>query len=66
MPLGHAVDNIGKVGFWIESVEFCAFENRIEHRGTVSSCVGPEEQKVFSRNGDTAQGTLGGSVANFR
>ena len=59
MALGHAVDDVGKIGLGIETIEFCAFDQRINDRGTLTALVGTEEQEVLSGHGDAAQQPFG-------
>jgi hypothetical protein len=59
MTFGHAVDDIGEIDFWIETVELGGLQNGIEHGCAFSAGIGAEEQEVFSGNGDIAQRSLG-------
>ena len=64
MPLCHAVNDIGEIGFRVEAVEFGGFEHGVDDGGAVAAGLGAEEQVVFTGDGNGAQGALGGVIVD--
>ena len=64
VSLCHAVDDVGEIGFWIEAVELCGFEDGVDDGDAVATSLGAEEQIVFSGDGDAAQGALRRVIVN--
>ena len=55
MAPGHAVDDVGEIGFRIEAVELGALQHGVEDRGAFAAGIGSEEQEILAGNGDAAQ-----------
>jgi hypothetical protein len=49
VPVGHAVDERGEIGFGIQSVELGVLDQRVDDSGAGAALIGAQEQKVLSR-----------------
>ena len=56
MALGHAVDDIGEIGFGAEFVELCRLQHGIEDRGLVDAGFRAQKQEVLPCDRDAARG----------
>ena len=59
VSLGHTGDDICEVGSRIEAVELGGFEHGIDYGCTIAAGFGADEQIVFPRDGNAAQGAFG-------
>jgi hypothetical protein len=62
--LGHAIDDISKIGFGIEPIELGGRQHGGERGGVFAAGLGTEEQEVFTGDGDAAQTAFGGIVVD--
>lgn len=64
MPLCHAVDDVGEIGFGVEAVELGGLQHGVDDGGAVATGLGAEEQEIFTGDGDGAQGAFGEVVVD--
>src|SRR5262249_29146317 len=60
--LGHAIDDVGKIGVRIESIESSRFDDRVYVCGAQATFVAAEEEKILPCNCDGPQPTFGDIV----
>ena len=55
----HSIKDGGEIRLRIESIELCRFDEGIYRCRSLPTAIGTQEQKVFTRYGNTPQQTLG-------
>ena len=64
MTACHLIEDSGEIGFRIEIVELCRFNDRIKDGSTFAATIGTEEQEVFACQSDAADEPLGQIVVD--
>src|SRR5262245_44118113 len=65
MAIGHALEDILKIGEWLDAVELRGREERGDDRPAGRSAVGAGEQMVLAAEGDGPDGAFDRVVVEF-
>lgn len=63
--IGDAGEDIAEVGFWVEAVELCGFDERVDGGGAFSTGIRSGKEIILAAEGDAADRTLGGIVVDL-
>jgi hypothetical protein len=57
----HAINDGGDVGLWIEAVQLCAFDQRVEDSGPVAAAIAADEHKILASDPEVSFGESAGT-----
>jgi hypothetical protein len=63
--VGDAGEDVAKIGFRVETVELCSFDERQDRRGTLATLVRSCEQPILAAERDRPDRPLGGIVVDL-
>lgn len=61
-----ALYDVGKIGLWVDTVEFCSLDNGVEDSGTCSAGIGVYAGPVSAPEGQRTDGALGSIIGHFK
>src|SRR5271165_5329333 len=64
--IGDASEHAVQIGFGIETVELCGFDERVGRGGALTTGIGAGEHIILPTQGQRSDGALGGVVADLQ